>query len=103
MRRVLEEVPAIGVLYYTLNDRRVLADSDNWLGGRLGGVEELGADVSGAAMAQLRTRLAAVRKGVVALNEEGDAKHYEDLGVGFYVLDNHPLVSRFLKPPKEDA
>ena len=33
---------------------------------------------------------------IVALNEEGDDKHYGKLGVGFYVLGNQPLVGRFL-------
>jgi RecB family exonuclease len=95
--------PAIGVMYYLMNDRKVLADTDGWLGLGMAGVEEMGADVSAQAMALLRERLAAVRKGEVALNSEGDSNAYGKLGVDFYVLDNHPLVQLFLKPAEEEA
>ena len=101
--KLLSRQPAIGVMYYLMNDRRILADTAGWLGHGLAGVEELGADVSAQAMTLLGERLGAVRKGEVELNSEQDAKAYEKLGVDFYALGNHPLVGLFLKPAGEDA
>jgi RecB family exonuclease len=103
LRELLAGQPAIGVMYYLMNDRKVLADTDEWLDLGLAGLEEMGADVSARAMALLRERLAAVRRGEVVLNSEEDAIDYGKLGVDFYILDNHPLVGLFLKPPEESV
>ena len=102
----LEGGPEIGVMYYLMNSRHALSDTEGWLPPGLGGVTEMGQDVFHVAMELLSHRLRAVHKGRVALNQAGDDKRWDGVGVGFYAPGNHPLVALFQHPEpaqKEDA
>ena len=95
LREVLKGHPEIGVMYYLMNDRQTLADTQGWLPASLASVVEMDTDVSQAGLGKLKERLMAVKKGRVELNREGDKKAWDKLGVGFYAPENHPLVALF--------
>lgn len=95
--RALEQSKQIGVLYYLMNDQVALADTSGWLPQELAGAYELGDGISLKAMAQIRERLAQVRRGEVLLNHEEDESWYDKhAGMKIYALDNSPLLRLFM-------
>lgn len=89
----------IGVMYYMLNDQTVVADTNGWSGGKLGGFHELGIGISTNAMVLIKERIAQLEKGIVTLNSEGDEEWFDKTaGTKPYALDGSPLIRLFMKP-----
>ena len=103
LQALLKSKPEIGIMYFLMNDQVALTDTDNWLGGGIEKLEEMGVDVADKAMTDIRARLAAVKKGKITLNREEDAKEFDRNGVGTYALEGNPLVSLFTAPTSEEG
>jgi RecB family exonuclease len=81
---------ADGVGYFCLGDGVLLSSSP------VTGADRVSGDISGAALERIAERLGEVRRGIVTLNAEGDAKALSKLGIGAYALDSSPLVAAHL-------
>ena len=103
LQALLKSKPEIGIMYFLMNDQVALTDTDNWLGGGIEKLEEMGVDVADNAMASIHARLAAVKRGKITLNRESDAKEFDRNGVGTYALEGDPLVSLFTVPTGEEG
>jgi hypothetical protein len=88
---------AVAVAYHCLLDGRVLADG---LPG-MPGIDDLGPDISTAALDELRRLSASLGAGLVPLGRAGDAKRFDkDRGMKAYALDD-AFVGTFLLPEIE--
>lgn len=85
---------AHGIGYLCLGDGALLAHAQ----GDIPGAERLDGDVSGQALARLGDLLAGLRRGVVPLNHEDDAKAFDKVGIGAYALEASPLVAAHTVP-----
>lgn len=88
----------IGVLYYMMDDQRVLTDTSGWIPRTVSGVQELGDGISAAGEELVRERIRALRSGKLPLNREGDAEAFSKVGIKTYALESSPLISRFAHP-----
>lgn len=94
----------IGTLYYLMNDRTALADTNDWIARSIAGTEEVKVDASKAAMSLIRRRIRELSAGMIDLRlMEPEKELKEKRGLGTYGLDSSPLVRMFLKepPPKK--
>jgi len=93
----------IGVLYYTMNDRIALADTE-WRGGTVAGLDEVPGEISARAIAGILARLAEVGEGRVSLPRE---RELTDLGKAagliLYALEDVPLLRLLVVPAGEEA
>jgi ATP-dependent helicase/nuclease subunit B len=94
-----------GIVYYTLNDQRVLADDRTGLTSKVPGLVVISNDVSSNALTEIKHQLAKLHRGVVEMNRIGDAKRLEkEKALPNYALVSSPLVMMFAHPePAEDA
>jgi hypothetical protein len=95
----LNEAESIGVGYYTMNDGRLLADTDVPGAEQLPGWVSFDNHVSVNAMDILRQRFGEVAGGEVLLNAVEDEKTFDrTMGIKPYAFDNSPLVRLFMRP-----
>ena len=88
-----------GIVYFTLNDQRVLADDRTGLPSDVPGLAVVANDVSGNALRDIEARLKKLRLGVVEMNQDDDAKRLDkDKGLPGYALEASPLVMMFAHP-----
>jgi ATP-dependent helicase/nuclease subunit B len=92
-----------GIVYYTMNDQRVLADDRTDLPPDLPGLTVVANDVSGYALQEIANRMKELRRGNIEMNREGDAKRLDkDKGLPPYALENSPLIMMFAHPSSEE-
>ncbi|MDZ7841710.1 MAG: PD-(D/E)XK nuclease family protein [Gammaproteobacteria bacterium] len=95
----LRRAEQVGVVYYMLNDRVALSDTTLWEVGTIPGWEAMDDDIAGNAVALIEQRLNEVRKGLLTLNREDDARFFDkDAGIKPYALGNSPLITLFTRP-----
>lgn len=94
-----------GIVYYTLNDQRVLADDRTGLTSRVPGLVVISNDVSVNALHEIEDQLDKLRQGIVEMNSVDDAKRLDkEKALPDYALVSSPLVMMFAHPePTEDA
>ena len=95
----------VGVLYYMMNDQTILADTTQWIGRDIPGVEEMGTNISQYAMKCIHERIQQLREGLLILNCEDDEKNIEkETGMtAKYALEKSPLISLFLKENEDSV
>jgi ATP-dependent helicase/nuclease subunit B len=92
-----------GIVYFTLNDQRVLADDRTELPPDVPGLAVVANDVSGNALRDIEARLKKLRLGVVEMNQNDDAKRLDkEKGLPGYALEASPLVMMFAHPSSEE-
>jgi ATP-dependent helicase/nuclease subunit B len=85
-----------GIVYFTLNDQRVLADDRTGLPPDVPGLAVVANDVSGHALRDIEARLKKLRLGVVEMNQGDDADRLDkENGLPGYALEASPLVMMF--------
>ncbi|TFG58784.1 MAG: PD-(D/E)XK nuclease family protein [Deltaproteobacteria bacterium] len=100
--RALEEGREIGLLYYMMNDQRVLTDTSDWIPRTVPRVREMGCEISANGMVLVRDLLRTLRSGKIPLNREDDAETFDKRGItAKYALEVSPLVMRFAHPAPE--
>ena len=88
-----------GIVYYTLNDQRVLADDRTGLPPEVPGLVVVSNDVSSNALREIEDRLEKLRRGVVEMNQEDDAKRLDKVkALPGFALEASPLVMMFAHP-----
>jgi RecB family exonuclease len=103
LARRLKAARGIGVVYYLLNDQKMLSDAALDGASSVPGWRTLDNDIAGEALARIGERIAEVRAGVVRLNRNGDRAFFEKkAGLTPYALDTSPLIELF-SLPDEDA
>jgi hypothetical protein len=86
----------IGVVYYLLNDQKVLSDAALDGAGAVPGWRTLDNDIASEALARIGARVDEIRAGVVRLNRTGEREFYEKkAGLTPYALDASPLIELF--------
>ena len=93
----------IGVVYFTMRDRRCLSDATLPESASIPGWFALDNDIATNASAIIRARLKELRQGVVRLNYKNDRTYIEKrAGITAYAMDLSPLIDLFALP-EEDA
>jgi hypothetical protein len=99
LARRLKAARAIGVVYYLLNDQKMLSDAALDGAAAVPGWRTLDNDIASEALARIATRIDEVRAGTVRLNRRGDRAFYEKkAGLTPYALDDSPLTELFSVP-----
>ena len=89
----------IGIAYYTMRDQVCLSDSLLPGHGSIPGWDAVEEDVSYAAAAEIRERIAELRRGEVRRNLETDRERLEkECGITPFAMDVSPLVDLFALP-----
>lgn len=93
-----------GIVYYTLNDQRVLADDRTGLSADVPGLIVVPNDVSSNALSEIEERVVKLRRGIVEMNRDDDAKRLEkDKALPGFALEASPLVMMYARSaPAED-
>jgi hypothetical protein len=103
LARQLKAARGIGVVYYLLNDQKVLSDAALDGAAAVPGWRTLDNDIAGEALTRIGERIAQVRAGIVRLNRSGERAFFErKAGLTPYALDTSPLIELF-SLPDEDA
>lgn len=96
---------APGIVYYTLNDQRVLADDRTGLTSNVPGLVVISNDVSVNALNEIDDQISKLRQGIVEMNSVDDAKRLDrEKALPDYALESSPLVMMFAhSEPEEEA
>jgi len=98
----LSETP--GIVYYTLNDQRVLVDDRTGLDKSVPGLIVVPNDVSSNALREIEEHLKRLRRGLVEMNRVGDATRFEkEKALPDFALQSSPLVMLFAHPDTEKS
>jgi len=94
-----------GIVYFTLNDQRVLTDQNTGLAANTPGLIVVPGDVSANALKEITGRISMLRKGIVEMNRDDDEKSLEkEKALPNFALEVSPLVMMFAHPVStEDA
>ena len=85
-----------GIVYYTLNDQRVLADERTGLPSNVPGLIVISDEVSANALREIEVRLGQLRQGRVEMNREDDAGRLgKEKALPDFALESSPLVMMF--------
>jgi ATP-dependent helicase/nuclease subunit B len=85
-----------GIVYYTLNDQRVLADDRTGLSKSVPGLIVVPNDVSTNALGEITGQINKLKRGVVEMNQEGDASRFaKEKALPDFALVSTPLVMMF--------
>jgi len=113
--RMIAENPAVlglegspenpGIVYYTMNDQKVLADARTDLASNVPGLIVISQDVSVNALHEIEGQITDLRHGVVGMNHVDDAKRLDrEKSLPDYALQSSPLVMMFAHPaPVEEV
>jgi RecB family exonuclease len=100
----LKAAKQTGVVYYLLNDQRVLSDAAFPETAAVPGWRAFENDIASEALGRIATRIEEIRAGVLRLNRAGDRAFFEkQAGVTPYALDTSPLIDLFSLPDEEEA
>ena len=85
-----------GIIYYTLNDQRVITDDNTGLPDNVPGLIVVSNDVSMNALDEIKDLLQKLKRGVVEMNHEGDASRIaKEKALPDFALQATPLVKMF--------
>lgn len=88
-----------GLVYFTLNDQRVVSDQKSGLSNQTPGLLVVSGDVSANALREITENMNKLRKGVIELNHEGDDTRLEkQKALPSFALDISPLIRMFSHP-----
>ena len=88
-----------GIIYYTLNDQRVIADDRTGLPDNVPGLIVVSNDVSVNALDEIKDLLHKLKRGIVEMNHEGDASRLaKEKALPDFALQATPLVKMFAHP-----
>ncbi len=92
-----------GIIYYMLNDQRVLADDRTGLTSAVPGLVVVSNDVSSKALEEIEGQLAKLRKGIVEMNRTDDAKCLDkEKALPDYALLASPIIMMFAHPEQAE-
>jgi ATP-dependent helicase/nuclease subunit B len=92
-----------GIVYYTLNDQRVLADDRTGFASSVPGLIVISGDVSVNALREIEGQIGDLRQGIVKMNRVDDAKRLDrEKSLPDYALLSSPLVMMFARPAPEE-
>jgi ATP-dependent helicase/nuclease subunit B len=99
----LKAASATGVVYYLLNDQKVLSDAAFPETAAVPGWRTLGNDIAAEALALIGQRIEGIRAGRIRLNRAGDREFFEKkAGVTPYALEVSPLITLFSLPEEDE-
>ena len=85
-----------GIIYYTLNDQRVITDARTDLRNNVPGLIVVSNDVSINALDEIADLLQKLKRGVVEMNHQGDASRFaKDKALPDFALQATPLIKMF--------
>ena len=85
-----------GIIYYTLNDQRVIADDRTGLPSNVPGLIVVSNDVSVNALDEIKEQIKKLKMGIVELNHERDAEIFaKEKALPDFALQATPLVGMF--------
>ena len=85
-----------GIIYYTLNDQRVITDAGTGLPDNIPGLIVVSNDVSMNALDEIKNLLQKLKRGVVEMNHEGDTSRLaKEKALPDFALQATPLVRMF--------
>ena len=88
-----------GIIYYTLNDQRVIADDRTGLPNNVPGLIVVSNDVSVNALDEIKGQIKKLKKGVVEMNHGSDAETFAtEKALPDFALEATPLVKMFAHP-----
>jgi ATP-dependent helicase/nuclease subunit B len=94
---------APGIVYYTLNDQRVIADDRTGMPSNVPGLVVISNDVSVNALNEIDGQISKLRKGIVEMNSADDAKRLDkEKALPDYALVSSPLVMMFAHPEQAE-
>jgi ATP-dependent helicase/nuclease subunit B len=93
-----------GIVYYTLNDQRVLADDRTGFSQSVPGLIVVPNDVSTNALGEITEQINKLKRGVVEMNQEGDASSFaKEKALPDFALVSTPLVMMFAHRDKAEG
>jgi ATP-dependent helicase/nuclease subunit B len=85
-----------GIIYYTLNDQRVITDDRTGLPNTVPGLIVISNDVSVNALNEIRDQIKKLKRGIVEMNHEGDAVSFaKEKALPGFALEATPLIKMF--------
>ena len=85
-----------GIIYYTLNDQRVITDARTDLRNNVPGLIVVSNDVSMNALDEIADLLQKLKRGIVEMNHQGDASRFaKDKALPDFALQATPLIKMF--------
>ena len=88
-----------GIIYYTLNDQRVIADDRTGLPNTVPGLVVVSNDVSVNALDEIKEQIKKLKMGIVEMNHESDAEIFaKEKALPDFALQATPLVGMFAHP-----
>ena len=88
-----------GIIYYTLNDQRVIADDRTGLPNNVPGLIVVSNDVSVNALEEIKEQINKLKMGIIEMNHESDAETFaKEKALPDFALQATPLVSMFAHP-----
>jgi hypothetical protein len=92
-----------GVVYYLLNDQKMLSDAAFPETSTVPGWRAYPHDIASEALALIASRIAEIRAGVLRLNRAGDRTFFDKkAGLKPYALDVSPLIDLFSLPDEDE-
>jgi ATP-dependent helicase/nuclease subunit B len=93
-----------GIIYYTLNDQRVITDNRTGLPISVPGLIVVSNDVSTNALSEISERIKKLKSGKVEMNSESDATIFaKEKALPDFALEASPLVMMFAHPDPEEG
>lgn len=88
-----------GIIYYTLNDQRVVTDNRTGLPNSVPGLIVVSNEVSRNALDEITGQIKKLKRGLVEMNHEGDASKFaKEKALPDFALEASPLVMMFAHP-----
>ena len=88
-----------GIIYYTLNDQRVITDDRTGLPNSVPGLIVVSNDVSENALSEISGQINKLKAGIIEMNHEGDASAFaKEKALPDFALEASPLVMMFAHP-----